>query len=291
VTNSGDPIYNTLLLDTIYNEAGDAIHEQRWSLETIAKDETIIVRYTAFFSASTTPGTYTNKASISASTEKALSSEPVKSPTASFPVTVSAYTEALTAETAVCEPLLTSYLRYNTANDTAQVSKLQMFLRTRENDTTVPLSGIFDRATFDAVHTFQQKYASDVLEPWGMARSTGYVYFTTQKKVNELWCGKEFPLSADQTREIATIKTTVQNAQESGTPLPEEVFETIGSAPAIKEENTAIAATEALRSAIEGDATVATEERRSEAEGQLAATAGVWASIRERVSSVFSFFK
>ncbi len=291
VTNSGETIYNTLLLDTIYNEAGASIHEQRWSLETIAKNETIILRYTAFFSASTTPGTYTNKASVSASKEKDLSSDPVKSPTASYPVTVTEYAGKVTVAATMCEPLLTSYLRYNGTNDSAQVSKLQMFLRTREDNTSVPLSGIFDRATFDAVHTFQQKYASEILGPWGMEKSTGYVYFTTQKKVNEIWCGKEFPLSTDQTREIETIKTTVQTAQKSNTPVPDEIFERIGSAPAIKEENTAIAASEALRSAINEQVVAVKEEGRSTAEGQIAATAGVWASIRERVSSIFSFFK
>ncbi len=294
VTNTGDPMYHTLLLDTIFNEAGDEIYEQRWSLEKIAKDETVIVRYTAFFSSSTVPGVYTNKAFISASTGEDLSSKPVESPTASFPVTVkSAVTVA--EEPAVCDALLTDYLRFDRSNDPAEVSKLQMFLRAREDATSVSISGIFDRPTFDAVHAFQRKYASEILEPWGMTQSTGYVYFTTQKKVNEIWCGREFPLNTDQTQEIATIRSVVNTAQERGEPVPNETFERIGAAPVIKEEDTTVAMAEALQEAVRKiDVTEESVPAVTESplmETQVAATGGLWSSIRERVSSIFSFFK
>lgn len=290
VTNTGDPMYHTLLLDTIYNEAGDVVHEQRWSLEKIAKDETVIVRYTAFFSSSTAPGTYTNKAFVSASTGEDLSSKPIESPVASFPVTVTSMVVTAAAPLA-CEALLTGYLRYEAANDPTQVSKLQMFLRSREDATNVAITGIFDLQTLDAVHAFQRKYAADVLTPWGMTQSTGYVYYTTQKKVNEIWCGREFPLDTTQEREIESTKAVVNTAREQDAPIPNETFERIGAAPIIKEEETLVAATEAVERAIQEQVVVAKEDVRTEAETQLAATGGLWTSIRERVSSLFSIFK
>lgn len=290
VTNTGDPMYHTLLLDTIYNDAGDVVHEQRWSLEKIAKDETVIVRYTAFFSSSTTPGTYTNKAFVSASTGEDLRSKPIESPVASFPVTVTSAV-VTTAEPLACDALLTGYLRYEAANDPTQVSKLQMFLRSREDATNVAITGMFDLQTLDAVHTFQRKYAADVLTPWGMTQSTGYVYYTTQKKVNEIWCGRDFPLDTEQEREIASTKSVVNTAREQGAPIPNETFERIGAAPVIKEEETLVAATEAIERAIQEQVVVAKEEVRTETEAQLAATGGLWTSIRERVSSLFSIFK
>ena len=66
----------------------------------------------------------------------------------------------------------------------------------------VDVTGIFDERTDAAVRAFQLKYADDVLAPWGLEESTGYVYYTTQKKINESYCGREFPLTNVQTEEI-----------------------------------------------------------------------------------------
>jgi hypothetical protein len=63
------------------------------------------------------------------------------------------------------------------------------------------------------VHALQTKYAADILAPWGIKESTGYVYLTTRKKVNEIYCagqGMTFPLTAEEQKivEKALVKNT-----------------------------------------------------------------------------------
>ena len=93
----------------------------------------------------------------------------------------------------LCEALLTSYLRVGEQNDGEQVKKLQTFLNTHM-DANLPVTGVFGPMTFEAVKKFQIKYASEVLAPWlpfGLANAetaTGYVYKTTQFKINKLFC-------------------------------------------------------------------------------------------------------
>lgn len=48
------------------------------------------------------------------------------------------------------------------------------------------VTGVFDKKTDDAVKSFQNKYAAEVLKPWGLKRATGWWYKTTNKKANEL---------------------------------------------------------------------------------------------------------
>jgi peptidoglycan hydrolase-like protein with peptidoglycan-binding domain len=80
---------------------------------------------------------------------------------------------------------------------------LQVFLNTFTSS-TVPISGVFDLTSERAVRQFQQEHKSEILDPWGLTRPSGYVYYTTQKKVNELYCDKKvtFPLSSEQTAEV-----------------------------------------------------------------------------------------
>lgn len=94
----------------------------------------------------------------------------------------------LTRVTPICRPYLTKYIKKGAKNDTSEVKKLQDFLRTSEGMKSVSSTGIYDQNTFDAVHVFQMRYAGDVLQSWNANASTGYVYQTTLKKVNELYC-------------------------------------------------------------------------------------------------------
>ena len=100
-----------------------------------------------------------------------------------------------------CAPLLTDYLRLGYDNNPDQVRLLQAFLKGVEGY-DVDVTGIFDERTDSAVRSFQLKYADDVLAPWGLEESTGYVYYTTQKKINEIYCEREFPLTEMQAEEI-----------------------------------------------------------------------------------------
>ena len=94
-------------------------------------------------------------------------------------------------EIKVCEPLLVDYLRKGKANNVSEVRKLQQFLRDYEGYGNLSDTGIFGDNTYKAVVSFQEKYASDVLAPWGITKGTGWVYKTTKKKINELYCEKE----------------------------------------------------------------------------------------------------
>lgn len=88
-----------------------------------------------------------------------------------------------------CQPLLITYLKQGRANNTIEVRKLQKFLMMYEGFPLLRETGIFDADTFTAVVAFQEKYTADILGPWQAPRSTGYVYKTTKKKVNDLYCG------------------------------------------------------------------------------------------------------
>jgi hypothetical protein len=109
--------------------------------------------------------------------------------------------EVLGAST--CSPLLTDYLKFGWKNNEDQVKKLQQFLNDHLG-ISLPISGFFGPATFNAVKQFQTKYGNDVLIPWvglpasgisGQNTPTGYVYQTTRWKINNIWCpgSESFP--------------------------------------------------------------------------------------------------
>ena len=95
-----------------------------------------------------------------------------------------------------CSPLLNSYLHKDWKNDPTEVSKLQDFLNT-ELGLTLPVNGIFDGTTEEAVKAFQKKYWELVLKPWiglpasgisGEDTPTGFVYQTTRWEINNIFC-------------------------------------------------------------------------------------------------------
>lgn len=92
--------------------------------------------------------------------------------------------------TASCDAYLTEFIRYGGANNPEQVKRLQVVLRVFEG-ADIGVSGVYDSATLAAVHAFQEKYAVDILAPWGISKSTGYVYLTTRKKINEIYCDRD----------------------------------------------------------------------------------------------------
>lgn len=51
------------------------------------------------------------------------------------------------------------------------------------------VNGFFDRATFEALVRFQEKYATDILAPVGLTKGTGIVSKRTQDRLNSV-CGK-----------------------------------------------------------------------------------------------------
>lgn len=104
--------------------------------------------------------------------------------------------EVLGEQVEACGPLLTTFMRMGIQNNEGEVLKLQNFLN-GEMGSGLPLTGFFGPLTDAAVHAFQLKYWEEVLQPWfnieGSAildqdDSTGYVYKTTQRMVNNIFC-------------------------------------------------------------------------------------------------------
>ena len=95
-----------------------------------------------------------------------------------------------------CKPFLLKFIRYGYNNDPYEVRKLQAFLDVFEGY-KLPITGIYDRETEQAVRAFQSKYASDVLVPWGITDNTGYVFITTMLKINYIYCGITTPIDVD----------------------------------------------------------------------------------------------
>jgi len=133
-----------------------------------------------------------------------------------------------------CDAYLTEFIKFGNANNPQQVRRLQLVLRDFEGH-DVPVDGVYDQRTLNAVHRFQAKYSSDILTPWGIDQSTGFVYLTTRKKVNEIYCKgtKQFPLTAQERSIIERTKALVdsvvnrqnQNTQDTtteGTDVPDE---------------------------------------------------------------------
>ncbi len=114
----------------------------------------------------------------------------------------------------ICAPLLTDYLRMGQNNDADQVRLLQAFLKGVEGF-DVDVNGIFDQKTDTAVRAFQVRYAEDILLPWGLSANepTGYVYYTTQKKINEIYCERPFHLTSEQNNQIEECRIKLQNKQ------------------------------------------------------------------------------
>jgi hypothetical protein len=126
----------------------------------------------------------------------------------------------------MCSQYLTAYIHPSRKNDSDQVSRLQRFLRDVEGFTNVSETGTYDQVSIDAVNAFQLRYAGDILSPWGASRPTSYVYYTTQKKINEAVCkfAREFPLTEQQIAEIERVKALGQSTNRvdntSTTPVP-----------------------------------------------------------------------
>ena len=87
-----------------------------------------------------------------------------------------------------CPAHITRYMRKGANNDPVEVSKLQSFLVEQEGNTSVQVNGVFDDMTDVAVRQFQEKHSGLILSPWAIQKGTGYVYRTTTKRINDLYC-------------------------------------------------------------------------------------------------------
>jgi len=102
---------------------------------------------------------------------------------------------------------LIDYIKIDWVNDPIEVLKVQSFLNVFEKE-SLSLTGVYNQATFDAVVRFQNKYASDILTPWGDKVTTGFVYILTKKKINEIYCNTIYPLSQGDQNEIDIFRNS-----------------------------------------------------------------------------------
>ena len=122
-------------------------------------------------------------------------------------------------------PLLTTYSRQTNWNNLpSDVAKLQAFLKESQG-LDVDVTGIFDQKTEDAVKAFQAKYMSDVMGPWEATRTSGMVYITTLKKINEIACNQPTTLTP---AEQAIIQAYIQNNNNASSTQDATLGTTVG---------------------------------------------------------------
>ncbi len=87
-----------------------------------------------------------------------------------------------------CIDIITSPIKYwSDSNNSLEVEALERFLNKIEG-AKLEINGIYDKDDYEEVKKFQLKYHKDILDPWGIKIPTGYVYNTTIKKINEIYC-------------------------------------------------------------------------------------------------------
>jgi len=114
-----------------------------------------------------------------------------------------------------CQEYLLNYIKLGEQNAPFEVRKLETFLNAFEGF-SLPVDGIYDQRDFAAVVAFQERHMNEILSPWGHIKGTGYVYYTTRKYINEVYCKNMFPLTAAQLAEIEEFKALLQRTLESG---------------------------------------------------------------------------
>lgn len=88
-----------------------------------------------------------------------------------------------------CPDYVTTYIKVYADNDSAEVEKLERFLKEYEGYDIV-VDGFYSLEDNEIVKKFQAKYAADILEPIGLTEPTGNVYAKTIQKINSIYCSR-----------------------------------------------------------------------------------------------------
>ena len=200
LTNNGTKIYGALLEDVLTDPLGNVVNTQSWDLDVIQPEEEIVVTYSVEFTGNLLGGEYVNAARLTGRLG-ATTSGPMMKPVFTSTSLQLLQGEVLGAQD--CPAYLTGYVTPYGTNDPEQVRLLEVFLRDGRGEPVVP-DGTYDAASIVAIKRFQAEHVNDILIPWGIDYPTGFVYFTTRKKINELYCNgeKDFPLSPLEVKQM-----------------------------------------------------------------------------------------
>ena len=113
------------------------------------------------------------------------------------------------AESCSCPQLLETHIKLGAQNNSNDVRGLEWALNEMGYG-PLPINGNYEQHDYEAVKRLQEDNSEKILVPWGI-NSTGYVYLTTQKFINEWYCDyrgcpREFPLTDKQNNEINYYK-------------------------------------------------------------------------------------
>ena len=165
---------------------------------------------------------------------------------------------------------LTENLRIDQNNDPKQVQKLQAFLQSYGYE-DVAVTGNFGETTLRAVESFQSEHADEVLNPWGYQadETTGYVYITTRKKINEIYCNQELSFTESNRQEIAAYREKINQWRREGASFetPQYLAEYYDSQSAVAGDSTDAETTQAIE-AETGDKAVSSESAATSAEDE-----------------------
>ncbi len=123
---------------------------------------------------------------------------------------------------------INEYMKLGGKNSVTEITKLQTFLKDVEK-LNVTVTGNFDAQTVEAVKAFQAKYVNDVMAPWGVTTPTGQVFYTTKKKINEIYCKSNFALTPAQIAEIEAYKKGTITKTVVDTTAPVNVSAEVGT--------------------------------------------------------------
>lgn len=130
----------------------------------------------------------------------------------------------------ICTPYVSGYAEPGKANDPSIVRAIEQFLITYEGEELL-VDGIYGDADVAAVKRFQEKYSDEILSFWNLSRGSGYVYITTQRKMNSIACQAEHKAACpafaqdgyfklgDQGKDVIAIKQFLNALQPSSAPL------------------------------------------------------------------------
>lgn len=167
------------------------MYSRSWNLDTVEPGDEITLTYTVEYSATSTPGTYTNTAKVTGMEHYQGQGYgiPMKPVVASSTIEFLASGQVLGAATSSVQCMIPvkNPVRIGRVNNQMDVFGLQIFLNVFEKE-SLAFSGTYDAATIAAVKRFQEKYAVEILAPLQLKRPTGLVLGSTLRKIAALSC-------------------------------------------------------------------------------------------------------